>query len=50
MVITAIGIGSNINEDTLHQIAGKAGHVITVADFNKLVEKMDQIKETICCK
>ena len=50
MVITAIGIGPDIKVDTLRLIAGDAGHVARVNDFDKLVENINQIKEAACCK
>ena len=50
MAISAIGVGRDIKVDNLHLIAGEAGNVLSVADLDKLVENITQIKEASCGK
>ena len=46
--IVAVGIGSGISLDVLHQIAGDGGSVVKVDDFSKLDEMIGTIKSSTC--
>ena len=48
MTITAVGIGPEINQEVLREIAGKNGDVLLVNEFSKLVENLEEIKNMSC--
>ena len=50
MVITAVGIGSKINETVLKEIAGENGNVVAVDHFDQLLEEISEIIKFACCK
>lgn len=43
----AVGIGKNVQKETLRQIAG-GGSVVEVDDFNKLKGTIEEIKSKAC--
>ena len=43
----AVGIGNNVQKETLRQIAG-GGSVVEVDDFNKLKGMIKEIKSKAC--
>ena len=43
----AVGIGNNVEKETLEQIAG-GGSVVQVEDFNKLKGTIEEIKSKAC--
>ena len=43
-----MGIGTGINHDILQQIAGPNNPVLMVDDFDKLEEKVSDIKSKAC--
>ena len=43
----AVGIGKRVEIETLKQIAG-GGNVVQVEDFDKLKEKIEEIKAKAC--
>ena len=48
VAINAVGIGEKIDEDVLHEIAGKSGTVFMVKNFNDLMDKLEEIKKKAC--
>ena len=44
----AVGIGTGIRVDTLHDIAGKNGDVIIVKSFDLLITQLMEVKNKIC--
>ena len=44
----AVGIGSGINRDTLYEIAGDNGSVMTVESFDQLASELGEIKDKVC--
>lgn len=48
MTINALGIGHDIDDDTLNEIAGKNGKVYMVHDYDKLIAQLAQIKNLAC--
>ena len=48
--ITAVGIGRNLNEGVLREIAGEGGNVLMVEDFDTLHEDLEKIKNISCGK
>ena len=48
VTINALGIGHDIDNDTLNEIAGKNGKVYMVHDYDKLIAELVQIKNLAC--
>lgn len=44
----AVGIGSRVSQEVLHQIAGDDGAMIRMEDFSKLDEMINIIKSATC--
>ncbi|KAL9966591.1 hypothetical protein ACROYT_G024693 [Oculina patagonica] len=44
----AVGIGNGINSQTLHDIAGENGSVLTVESFDQLAKELGEIKDKVC--
>ena len=45
-----MGIGSDINKQTLKEIAGENGNVVTVESFDQLANELGEIKDKVCSK
>ena len=43
-----MGIGSGINSQTLHEIAGQKGNVLAVESFDELAKELGEIKDKVC--
>ena len=43
-----VGIGSGINSQTLHEIAGQKGNVLAVESFDELAKELGEIKDKVC--
>lgn len=43
-----MGIGNGINSQTLHDIAGENGSVLTVESFDQLAKELGEIKDKVC--
>ena len=43
-----MGIGRNINEQTLKEIAGENGNVVAVESFDELANELGEIKDKVC--
>ena len=46
--VVAVGIGSDIREGTLQEIAGEGNPVVQEDDFSMLVEMLNKIKGSAC--
>ena len=49
MSIVAVGIGTNIDGESLAKIAGENGSVVQVSGFQILMGKLDEIKREAVC-
>lgn len=48
MYTVAVGIGNGINVQTLREIAGDNGNVLTVESFDQLAKELGEIKDKVC--